>query len=64
MIRVLTSKTNIKHILIFNGDTIFVSDRISVIKSQTHIIFINRKKDDDGFASLSPLMFLVLTDAY
>lgn len=63
MIRVLTSNTNIKHILIFNGDTIFVSDRISVIKSQTHIIFINRKKDD-GFASLSPLMFLLLTDAY
>lgn len=63
MIRVLTSNINIKHILIFNGDTIFVSDRISVIKSQTHIIFINRKKDD-GFASLSLLMFLVLTDAY
>lgn len=63
MIRVLTSNINIKHILIFNGDTIFVSDRISVIKSQTHIIFINRKKDD-GVASLSLLMFLVLTDAY
>lgn len=64
MIRVLTSNINIKHILIFNGDTIFVSDRISVIKSQTHIIFINRKKDDDGVASLSLLMFFVLTDAY
>lgn len=64
MIRLLTSNINIKHLLIFNGDTIFVSDRISVIKSQTHIIFINRKKDDDGFTSLSPFMFPVLTDAY
>lgn len=57
MIRVLTSNISIKHILIFNGHTIFVSDRISVIKSQTHIIFINRKKDDDVFTSLFPFMF-------
>lgn len=64
MTRILISNINIKHVLSFNGDTTFVSNRISVIKSQTHIIFINREKGNKGFTSLSPFRFLILTDAY